>query len=439
MRRADVIIVGAGAAGLAAAEILSGQGYSVQILEARNRIGGRIWTLHDRKFPVPVEMGAEFIHGRPEATLELVDRAKLTAIEIPFVFRQRHNGWLSPRQDFAERMKEAMGGLSQLREDMSLAEYFRRHRKGTRFEAARRLAGSFVEGFDAADLERVSAKSIAAEQEELGDVEEEPQFRLLGGYGELMEYLRGSLAKKRTEIQFNTAVREIIWKRSEVRVVCGQRVFESRRVLVTLPLGVMQVAPERPGSVRFSPDISEHRKAAAQLGSGPVVKAVVKFMRAFWEDKAVARAARADEGLRDASFLSDPESAFPTWWTPSPLRLPVLTAWAGGPKGLALSGLGAGGIRKAALKSLSELLGQSPGKLESLIEGFYCHDWPADPWARGAYSYVVAGGMGARARLAKPIQKTLFFAGEATDTSGQASTVAGAIASGKRAAREIMA
>jgi len=74
-----------------------------------------------------------------------------------------------------------------------------------------------------------------------------------------------------------------------------------------------------------------------------------------------------------------------------------------------------------------------------LIERFQCHDWGSDPWARGAYSYVAVGGMTARSKLTKPIENTLVFAGEAFDTSGQASTVAGALASGQRAARQMLA
>jgi monoamine oxidase len=209
--------------------------------------------------------------------------------------------------------------------------------------------------------------------------------------------------------------------------------------MITLPLGVFQIPPEMAGSVRFSPDLPAKRQAAARLASGPVVKAILRFSESFWDDAPVGVAAQADKEMRNAAFLHSPEAAFPTWWTMRPLRLPILTAWAGGPKALALAGLSNRELRKAAIDSLATLVKRRPRLLLSRLKQFQAYDWASDPFARGAYSYVTVGGASARSRLAQPIQNTLFFAGEATDTSGQASTVAGAISSGQRAARELLA
>jgi monoamine oxidase len=77
-------------------------------------------------------------------------------------------------------------------------------------------------------------------------------------------------------------------------------------------------------------------------------------------------------------------------------------------------------------------------QIEDLTESAAYHDWQTDPFARGAYSYVKAGGDSAQAGLAAPLEQTLFFAGEATDVSGYHGTVHGAIASGHRAAQEIL-
>src|SRR5689334_17797208 len=79
----DCVIIGAGAAGLAAARILSGSGKRLCILEARSRIGGRIFSQHLPDLPVPIELGAEFIHGESETTFDIVDAASLTSCEIP--------------------------------------------------------------------------------------------------------------------------------------------------------------------------------------------------------------------------------------------------------------------------------------------------------------------------------------------------------------------
>ena len=462
VKRPDVIILGAGIAGLVAAERLCARGASVLMLEARDRIGGRVWTLHDERFAMPVELGAEFVHGRPEATWNLLRRFGLVAYDLPFEHWERLRGRLRLAENFEELLGQAMAGLGRLKHDMSFAAYLREHRAGRHLADARKTATDFVEGFDAADPERVSAKSIAAEQEELGDVSNETQFRLRAGYAELADRLRSEIEPGRFNLRLRTVVHGVRWAKGHVEVLTHAApassrarprlpqgdgvIFRAAKVLVTLPVGVLQVPPERPGAVRFEPELPAKRAALNLLGSGPVVKAVIKFREAFWESPAAARAAglsttgkeRAGKDLRDMSFLHDPDAAFPTWWTQRPLRLPVLTAWAGGPTAVALSGLSPAAITDAAVGSLSALLGQSPARLRRLIERVRTHDWPADPFSRGAYSYELVGAGKARRRLAAPVDRTLFFAGEATDTQGQASTVAGAIASGERAADEIL-
>jgi monoamine oxidase len=376
-------------------------------------------------------------------TWKLVREANLTAFDLPFDHRCRHKGHLAHLPDIANELGKVMGGLAHLgRRDMSFAQYLRDRHSSPDLRDARRFAINFVEGFDAADPERISAKSLAEEQQGIGDVGEETQFRILGGYGPLIEYLRKSLDLKRVEIRLQTTATEVSWRRSNVEIRTGDvnrpTIFRAPRVLITLPVGILQIPPEKIGSLHFKPDIPQKRRAAMQLGSGPIVKAVLKFREAFWEDKAVARSARSDPGLRDAVFLHHPDAPFPTWWTARPLHLPILTAWAGGPKALALAGLSKQALKQTAIESLAELFGQRASRLSSLLERFHAHDWASDPMSRGAYSYVTVGGSRARGLLSKPIEGTLFFAGEATDTSGQASTVAGALASGQRAAEELL-
>jgi monoamine oxidase len=443
MKEPQVIILGAGAAGLAAAQVLSKNGKSALLLEARDRIGGRVCTIRDPAFGSPVEMGAEFIHGRPEVTWDLLRKANLVAFDLPFDHRQRRNGHLTHLDDFASELGKVMAGLAHIgRRDISFAQYLRDQHSSTVSNNARRFAINFVQGFDAADPERISAKSVAEEQQGIGDVGEETQFRLRDGYGSLIDFMHGSLTPNRVQIRLNTIVTEIRWERSKVEIHASNGketlTFKAPRVLITLPIGILQMPPEKAGSVRFTPDVPETRNAAMQLGSGPIVKAVMKFRDAFWETRSAARAARSDPGLRDAVFLHHPDAAFPTWWTARPLRLPMLTAWAGGPKALALAGLSKQELQRVALDSLGDLFGQRPTRLKSLLERFHVRDWASDPFARGAYSYVTVGGTQARKRMAKPIDNTLFFAGEATDISGQASTVAGALSSGQRAAKMLL-
>jgi monoamine oxidase len=434
VKNPDVIIIGAGAAGLAAARVLSDAGRSAVVLEARDRMGGRIHTIRDSKLQIPIELGAEFIHGRPEATWKLVRESGLVAMDLPFDFQRRQHGRLVELADFEGELGKIMGGLAHLgAKDRSFAEYLREHHSRRANAEARRFAIAFVQGFDAADPERISAKSLAEEQAGLGDVGDETQFRLRDGYGSLIDYLHRSCDRGRIGIRLRSVVSEIRWQKSkaEVRLKNSRITVRARRVLVTAPLGILQLPPEVKGAIRFAPDIADWRGTAMQLVSGPVVKAILRFREAFWESS-------GDNRLRDASFISDPDDAIPTWWTQRPLRVPMLTAWAGGPKAAALAGISKSELEKTVIESLSSLLKVSRRRLGSLVQGFHFHDWAADPFSRGAYSYVGVGGMSAHKKLAEPIENTLFFAGEAIDTSGQASTVAGALASGQRAARLVL-
>jgi monoamine oxidase len=442
MRRADVIVIGAGAAGLAAARELAAAGRSVILLEARDRIGGRIHTIADPAFPVPIDLGAEFIHGRPAATWNLIRAEGLLAYDLPFQHHRRHAGRLTVG-GFADEIAKVMRGLSRLRRDISFAEYLRAKKLPARFPEAVRMATDFVEGFDAADPEKVSALSLGKEQEGLGDVEQETQFRLLGGYGVLIDRLLPTQHRARVRVMLSTTVQSVEHHATGVRVRATPNgrppiSLDAPQAVVTLPLSILQLGPEEHGAVRFTPDIHAERNAALRLGFGPVLKVVLLFSHPFWEDSARARAARADTTLRNAVFLHEPGAPIPTWWTMRPLRVPILTGWAGGPKAARLSGRSASEQLDTALASLAKLFRSRPSTLRAMLKASHVADWGADPFSRGAYSYEMVGADDARRELARPIADRLFFAGEATDTQGQASTVAGALASGARAARQVL-
>jgi monoamine oxidase len=431
LMRADVVIVGGGAAGLSAARVLADAGRSVLILEARNRLGGRIFTIPDERIKTPIELGAEFVHGRPPATWRLIRESGLTALDLPFDHMRYQHGRLVDVPDIDTELNKVMSGLAHLgRHDKSFAQYLD-DRSSKSSPQARKFAISFVEGFDAADPRRISAQSIAAEHEGIGDVENQTQFRLLQGYGALVDFLRRQLDPKRVRIRLGFAVSEIRWEKSKVqfRSAAGRETARGRRALISLPLGVLQIPPQVHGAVRFDPDIAQWRATSMLLASGPVVKAILRFREPFWED---------ERASRDAVFLHNPSAPFPAFWTMRPLRLPLITAWAGGPKAQALAGSSRRELLRAAIESLAQMLGHRPRQLAKLIDQFHFHDWGSDPHSRGAYSYVTVDGMGARAKLIKPIENTLFFAGEALDTSGQASTVGGALASGQRAAEQLL-
>jgi Flavin containing amine oxidoreductase len=369
-------------------------------------VGGRCLTRRLPGIPVPVELGAEFIHGRPKATFSLMQKADVAAVDSTRAQLMALDGKLRPVNIFAQAQRVARRAPKG--RDLSFRAFLARQRLAP---LTRTLATMMVQGFDAADPARASAREIVEEWSGggLGVSQPRPQ----GGYGPLLELLA-----RETNVQLQTAVREVRWRHSSVEL---RGTFRGEpwsawapRAVITLPLGVLQS-----NSVRFTPRL---HKPLGKLESGPVVRVAMAFRHAFWE--------KAHPGI---AFFHSPNAAFPTFWTPLPNHAPLLTCWAGGPKAARLTGSSEKLLLDRALESVRSVL----GNIEQ-PHAFLIHDWQADPFARGGYSYVRVGGTGARDELAAPLEETLYFAGEATDTE-QSGTVGGALASGIRAAKEILA
>jgi monoamine oxidase len=435
MRRPRVIIIGAGAAGLMAARELLAAGVSpVTVLEARDRIGGRIFTSRPTDMSIPLELGAEFVHGKPDATWELIRQNKLVAYDVAENHWQVRGRRAHKLGDFWGEVEDVMKPLKRLRADISFAEFLRNRARGS--AAAKSLAASFVEGFDAANLDQISARSLADEQESLAG-EESTQFRLVGGQDQLLHVLIDRAPVP--EIRLRTTVASVRWSRGRVSVGTpdgnGKRAtFDASHVIMTFPVGVLSS-----GAIRLDPPLpAMHRDAISRIASGPVVKVVLNFGEPWWEDAKLQVLPRG-QTLKEMSFLHDRASAVPTWWTSLPIRSTALTGWAGGPAAEKLAAAGDElAIIDVAVKALSRMLRISPRSLRAKLRSAHAYDWQRDALARGAYSYLRISAGNARATLARPIDQTLFLAGEATDTTGQAGTVAGALASGRRAARQVL-
>jgi monoamine oxidase len=434
VREYDVIVVGAGAAGLAAASELAHAGAHALLIEARERVGGRVWSHEEPGLPVPIELGAEFIHGRAAPTFDLVTKSGSAAVDAGGEHWSLRDGRLVHSRDLFRQVRVAMERSRALaRRDLPFDRFLDDHLAAELTDEARAYARMLAQGFDAADTRRASARAIVEEWTGGGSVEQ-PQFRPLGGYGRLLSALVSSLRGSAVELQLATPLDRIAWRRGAVEVrgrFLGQPfVARGRRAIVTLPLGVLQGGPRAQAGVRFIPSLSAKREALKGLAPGPVIKAVLRFRTPFWES--------VDRGsYRDVAFFHPRDAAFPTFWTALPVRAPIMVAWAAGPKAMRLADAAQPRIVEQALASLAALFGDVE-RIRAELESAWVHDWQRDPYARGAYSYVVAGGGKARARLAAPLAGTLFFAGEATDTKGEAGTVAGALQSGIRAAREVL-
>lgn len=414
-----MVVIGAGAAGLCAAAELGRAGRSVLVLEARERVGGRCWTVREPGIAAPVELGAEFIHGEAEITHQLLRQAGMTAVDSGRIQRALEAGKLKPVDGFGEAKRSVEDVSSLDKKDLSFQKFLASKPLSRK---TRTFAAMMVEGFDAADPKLASARAIAEEWggAEMGASQPRPGC----GYGELLAWLAGAL-DPRVKLRLQAVVREVKWQRRavEVRGAFLGRPFavRAKQAVVTLPVGVLQA-----GSVRFHPALSEKSGALRKLASGPVVKLALRFDSAFWEER-----------YPDVSFFHCPGGFFPTFWNQLPRHAPCLIGWAGGPKADAHFGRPAREVVRRALATLERLFGKA-ARVESRLQNFRLQDWRADPFARGAYSYVRVGGTGAREALAAPLAGTLYFAGEATDTE-QAGTVAGALESGRRAACELLA
>jgi monoamine oxidase len=442
-KRVDVLVLGAGAAGLAAARDLSHAGLRVTIIEARPRVGGRILTLHDSRSPVPLELGAEFIHGGRAETLSLAQAAGLAVLELPDTHELAAGGAFKAMDGFWElvdRMNHDLARrLARLGRDFPVSEYL----DSPSVPPSRRgMLRDFLQGFYAAHPDRLSAQSLAVEVR--GTAEEDEvaggQFRIANGGDALMKWLRDGLDPDRTELRLSTVAQTVDWKRGQVRVGCRGAdraplaTVSARTAVITLPIAVLKA-----GMLRFDPALPAKQRALAGLETGQVFKIVLRFREAFWEDAEFLKERRGPSS-RDRgglNYLHGHGAEVPTWWTTLPVRSPVLVGYVGAVAAEDLLAEEPPSRLERTLVALSEILAVPRRELEDQLDASTSHDWHADPFALGAYSYIGVGGIGAPRALGRPVDGTLFFAGEATD-GPQIGTVAGALASGRRAAREVL-
>ena len=427
---ADVIVVGAGAAGLAAARALAARSLRIIVVEARDRIGGRVLWTDGSDGREAVELGAEFIHGNAPETMALLSRAGGSAVALgrePWTVRV--DGSLT-RDDVDSRLAtDIFAAALALDADESVDAYLHRFDHDPSSSAKVALARAFVEGFDAADPSIASVLGIV---DELRSGIDYATHRPSDGYRPLFETLRDDCIGAGAAMLFSAMVRRIRWRRGEVVVRASidgtPGEFSARAAVVTLPVGVLR-APGHLGVV-FEPALPEQTRAALdRMEMGHVVKVVLRFRSPFWERI-------ADGRYRGASFFRCPYGAFPAYWTRRPLPGASIVAWAGGTYASALGGVSREGLVERALDEFARIFGDSSLARAELLDGAV-HDWSADPFSRGAYSYIAVGGRSARERLGVPVEETLFIAGEATSTDGQGGTVNGAIATGQRAGREV--
>lgn len=415
--RADVVVLGAGVAGLSTAHALVDTELDVLVVEARDRLGGRVHT--DRSFAgFPLEFGAEFVHGERVPTWEWLERLGLETVH----WNKRDDSWVRMADGTRLTMAEARASdpLFDVTRSWALPavparplESFGRYLQRIGFQpeqidyvrrAFANAAGESLRHLDAASM----LDSIAG----AGDTGHE-DFRIVEGYGAVLEAL-GIGAEIRTQ----TLVTRVVESQGGVSVFTADGDEIVGKLLVcTLPVGVLAA-----GDVEFLPGLPPTKLGALRgLGMGPAVKCVYRFREPLTPPgiKAIYASGRA-----------------PMWWTPSfghETDAVVWTAFLTGDAAMDLLRRGEEEALDDALESLRRELGR-PG-LQAVDARLI--DWVSDPLARGGYSYVRPGHRGVRELLAEPTPPIL-WAGEATSPEADAATVHGALQSGRRAAKEVL-
>jgi monoamine oxidase len=427
MIQTDILIIGAGASGLAAGYELSLVNKKVAVLEARDRIGGRIHSIEDERFKQIVETGAEFIHGKLPVTFNLLNKAKIKYHSAEGKIWEVENGEICRKKDFITGWGKLMKQLSSLKKDIPFSEFLNTNFLAEEDKELKESALKFVQGYNAADAAKASSLALLDEWENQDD---DHQGRIDNGYAALMNFLADKIKKRASEIFTAAVVKTIKWQKGKAEVITSDdRKFLASKVLITIPLGVWQAEGDI-GSISFLPELLEKKQSAKKMGFGAVIKINLQFQDNFWEE-------RVTNKMKDAGFIfSDAE--IPTWWTQEPIKNGMLTGWLAGPKAMELKEAREEELFEKTLQVLAYIFGVEKDLIKKELVAHYITNWTADKFSRGAYSYSTLDTNWAKDVLLKPVEETLYFAGEALYKGSETGTVEGALASGIEAARKII-
>jgi monoamine oxidase len=418
-RKRSLIIAGGGVSGLMSARELSKQGYAVTILEATDRLGGRIHTIRNSLFTQPVERGVEFIHGNLPLTIGLLKESGIEYKPVRGNMIRIVDGDWKTQDDFTLGWDELMTKMNSVRQDMTMDEFLKENFSDEKYDALRTSVLRFANGFDLADTSRASV--LALREEWMG--EEDEQYRVPGGFDQLINFLEKECLRSGVVIHTTAPVAEIKWEKNDVTVITSNRkIFKATKVIVTVSLGVLQSGR----SILFQPGIDNYFPAAKKIGFGTVIKVMLEFKEAFWEKK-----------KKGMAFLFTNE-IIPTWWTQSPSSYPMLTGWAGGPQAWTLENNDDETILDLALHSLSNVFQKAVDELRQMLVASAVANWKKDPYSTGAYSYDIVGSIEAKKLLNTPVGETIFFAGEAFYEGPSFGTVEAALVSAKDVVEKIV-
>lgn len=415
----SIIIVGAGAAGLIAAKMLSEAGNKVTILEADSRAGGRMYTITGEGFSQHVEAGAEFIHGDVPITLGLLKDACIEYIRTGGKMYRSNNGRWQEEEQMTEGWDELTGKMNELAEDMTLLHFLQQYFGDDKYADLRAQVINFAQGFDVADPAKVSVMMLRDEWEHEG-----PNYRIKGGYITLVNYLLGKCIAQGCSIHLNSPVKSINWQQYGVEVYANN-IYTAQKVLLTVPVAMLQ-NKKTVNAIQFIPALPAYTTAANNIGYGDVIKIVLEFKHGFWE-----------EHKQNVSFVVSNEW-LPVWWTQNPVQDNTFTGWLGGPKATAAKDLSDEIILQKSIQSLSSIFNIDEDEVKKMLVAAKVFNWACSRFAHGAYSYATPATKNALNVLQTPHDNKLYFAGEAIYAGDHPGTVEAALASGKLAAEQMM-
>lgn len=422
MSHSQILIIGAGAAGLIAARELSLAGKTVVVLEGGARTGGRILDADSPGWPVTVSLGAEFIHGDLPLSFELLNEAGLTYIPV-----EQKGVRIRAGKEVADektgQWTEFMDRLNSLETDRTLSDVLSSFFSDARYAALRHEVLRLAEGYDAAEPDTVSAFSLRDEWSAEG-----VQYRVDGGYGRLVDFLVSKCIESGCSIHLHKVVTRIRWQRGFVEVITSNgESFTGDKLVVTVPPGVLRIPSGNAGSITFEPPIPEQSRAIQAIGFGAVVKMIIRFKSAFWTDMLSP----------DTTFLFS-DQAVPTWWLHSPHTIPILYGWIAGPQAAKMDSFTDKQVTDKTISALALTFGLSESFLKEQMEDFFLFNWSTNPFSKGGYTFMSLDGAEAVEVLRAGVEDTLYFAGEAIYRGANGGTVEAALVSGREVARRIL-